>query len=62
MLSWWTFSDIFEEGGLWSTPFGGPQQWGLLDIYGVPKPSYRAFQLLHRSGAFLASPLLSSRS
>ena len=42
--SFWTFSDIFEEGGLSSIPFHGG--FGLLNIHGIPKPSYRAFQLL----------------
>jgi len=50
ILSWWTFSDIFEEDGFWSFPFYGNDQWGLIDIYGIPKPDYRAFQLLHESG------------
>lgn len=42
--SFWTFSDIFEECGLSSVPFHGG--FGLLNIHGIPKPSYRAFQLL----------------
>ena len=46
--SFWTFSDIFEEGGMPSQPFHGG--FGLLTLHGVPKPVYRAFQLLHRSG------------
>jgi len=33
-----------------SSPFYGNSQWGLIDIYGIPKPDYRAFQLLHQSG------------
>jgi xylan 1,4-beta-xylosidase len=44
--SYWTFSDIFEECGLSSLPFHGG--FGLLTIHGIPKPSYRAFQLLAR--------------
>lgn len=44
--SFWTFSDIFEECGLSSVPFHGG--FGLLNIHGIPKPSYRAFQLLSR--------------
>jgi xylan 1,4-beta-xylosidase len=50
IMSWWTFSDIFEEPGFLSQPFGAVTQWGLLNIYGIPKPSYRAFQLLHGAG------------
>jgi xylan 1,4-beta-xylosidase len=46
--SYWTFSDIFEENYFCSTPFHGG--FGLLNIYGIPKPSYRAFELLHRLG------------
>lgn len=44
--SFWTFSDIFEEAAFSSSPFHGG--FGLLNIHGIPKPSYRAFQLLSR--------------
>ena len=46
--SYWTFSDIFEENYFNSSPFHGG--FGLLNIYGVPKPAYRAYQLLHHLG------------
>jgi xylan 1,4-beta-xylosidase len=46
--SYWTFSDVFEEGSLIPTPFHGG--FGLLTIQGIPKPSFRAFQLLHGTG------------
>ena len=46
--SYWTFSDLFEENYFPSMPFQGG--FGLLNIYGIPKPSYRAYQLLHRLG------------
>ena len=46
--SWWTFSDLFEENYLSSTPFHGG--FGLLNIHGVAKPVYRAYQLLHALG------------
>jgi len=46
--SYWTFSDIFEENYFSSIPFHGG--FGLQNIYGVPKPAYRAFELLHRLG------------
>jgi len=46
--SYWTFSDIFEENYFPSVPFHGG--FGLLNIYGVAKPAYRAFQLLHELG------------
>jgi xylan 1,4-beta-xylosidase len=46
--AFWTFSDIFEENFFPSTPFHGG--FGLLTVHGVPKPTYRAFELLHRLG------------
>jgi xylan 1,4-beta-xylosidase len=46
--SYWAFSDIFEENYFCSLPFHGG--FGLLNIYGIPKPAYRAYQLLHRLG------------
>ena len=46
--SFWTFSDIFEENYFPSVPFHGG--FGLLNLHGIAKPAYRAFQLLHRSG------------
>lgn len=48
LMSYWTFSDIFEEGGFESEPFH--EGFGMLTIHRVPKPAYRAFQLLHRTG------------
>ena len=46
--SFWTFSDIFEENYFPSVPFHGG--FGLLNLHGIPKPTYRAFELLHNSG------------
>ena len=46
--SYWTFSDIFEENYFPSVPFHGG--FGLLNIHGIAKPSYRAFELLHTLG------------
>jgi xylan 1,4-beta-xylosidase len=46
--SYWIFSDIFEENYFSSIPFHGG--FGLLNIYGIPKPAYRAYQLLHGIG------------
>jgi xylan 1,4-beta-xylosidase len=46
--SYWTFSDIFEENYFPSTPFHGG--FGLLNLYGIAKPAYRAYQLLYRLG------------
>lgn len=46
--SFWTFSDIFEEHHFSSLPFHGG--FGLLTLHGIPKPTYRAFELFHRLG------------
>jgi xylan 1,4-beta-xylosidase len=51
--SYWTFSDIFEENYFPWSPFHGG--FGLLNLYGVAKPSYRAFELLHALGNELVS-------
>jgi xylan 1,4-beta-xylosidase len=48
MMSYWTFSDVFEEGGVVKTPFYGG--FGLLAEDSLPKPSFNAFLLLHRLG------------
>jgi xylan 1,4-beta-xylosidase len=48
MMSYWTFSDVFEEQGVIKTPFYGG--FGLLAEDGIPKPSYDAFGLLHMLG------------
>src|SRR5437764_2171330 len=47
--SFWTFSDIFEENYFPSVPFHGG--FGLLNLHGIAKPTYRAFELLHKLGA-----------
>jgi xylan 1,4-beta-xylosidase len=46
--SFWTFSDIFSENYFPSVPFQGG--FGLLNIHGIAKPLYRAFQILHGLG------------
>lgn len=46
--SYWTFSDIFCENYFPSVPFHGG--FGLLNLHGIPKPTYRAYQLLHQLG------------
>jgi xylan 1,4-beta-xylosidase len=48
MMSFWTFSDVFEEGGPISRPFEG--QFGLRAKGGINKPSYYDFGLLHQLG------------
>ncbi len=46
--SFWTFTDIFEENYFPSIPFHGG--FGLQNIHGIPKPTYRAYELLHHLG------------
>ncbi len=64
MLSFWTFSDVFEEGGPIQRPFEG--HFGLRAKGGVNKPSFYAFGLLHRLGdrrlADMAPNILVTRS
>lgn len=47
-MSYWTFSDVFEEGGVVKTPFYGG--YGLLAAQGIPKAAFHAFRLLHHLG------------
>ena len=49
MMSFWTFSDVFEEGGPIARPFVG--MFGLRAEGGINKPSYYAYGLLHKLGA-----------
>jgi xylan 1,4-beta-xylosidase len=48
MMSFWTFSDVFEENGPKHEPFDGG--FGLMALGGIKKPSYSAFALLHLLG------------
>ena len=48
MMSYWTFSDVFEEQGVVKQPFYGG--YGLIAEGGIPKPSFAAFELLHKLG------------
>jgi len=48
ILSYWAFSDVFEEQGVVKEPFYGG--FGLIAEDGLPKPSFNAFKLLHRLG------------
>jgi xylan 1,4-beta-xylosidase len=55
MLSFWTFSDVFEEGGPIPKPFEG--EFGLRAKGGINKPSYYDYGLLHQLGdKRMASP------
>jgi xylan 1,4-beta-xylosidase len=48
MMSFWTFSDVFEENGPVRTPFYGG--FGLVAAGGIHKSSFNAFALLHKLG------------
>ncbi|HEU5457462.1 MAG TPA: glycosyl hydrolase family 39 [Terracidiphilus sp.] len=48
MMSWWTFDDVFEEGGVPREPFDGG--FGLIASGSIRKPSFYDFQLLHTLG------------
>lgn len=55
MLSFWTFDDVFEEGGVKTMPFDGG--FGLIAPGRIKKPSFYDFALLHRLGDMrLANP------
>ncbi len=47
-MSYWSFSDVFEEQGIVRTPFYGG--FGLLAANHIPKPSLNAFAMLHQLG------------
>jgi xylan 1,4-beta-xylosidase len=48
MMSYWTFSDVFEEQGVVKKPFYGG--FGLLAEESIPKPAFNDFALLHALG------------
>jgi xylan 1,4-beta-xylosidase len=47
-MSYWVFTDIFEEMGPRATPFHGG--FGLLNYQSIKKPAYYSFQFLNRLG------------
>jgi len=47
-MSYWTFSDQFEEAGIPNTPFHGG--FGLVTTQGLPKPAYFAYRFLNELG------------
>jgi len=56
MMSYWSFSDVFEEQGVVKTPFYGG--YGIVAEDGIPKPAYDVFLLLHGLGEErLAAPV-----
>jgi xylan 1,4-beta-xylosidase len=48
MMSYWTFSDVFEEQGVVKTPFYGG--YGLIAAGNIPKAALNDFRLLHQLG------------
>ncbi|MBX6385334.1 MAG: beta-xylosidase [Microbispora sp.] len=55
-ISYWTFTDVFEEGGAGIGPFHGG--FGLVNEAGIHKPTFHAFTMLARLGdrLLLATP------
>jgi xylan 1,4-beta-xylosidase len=47
-MSYWTFTDIFEESGVVPSPFHGG--FGMINFQGLRKPSFYAYQFLNRLG------------
>jgi len=47
-MSYWVFTDIFEEPGPRYTPFHGG--FGMLTIQGINKPAFYAYQFLNKLG------------
>ena len=47
-MDYWSFSDVFEEQGVVTTPFYGG--FGLVAADGIPKPSLNVFRALHKLG------------
>ena len=47
-MSYWVFTDIFEEAGPPMAPFHGG--FGLLTVQGIKKPAYFAYQFMNRLG------------
>ncbi len=48
MMSYWSFSDVFEEQGVVKKPFYGG--FGIMAEDDLPKPAFNAFKLLHQLG------------
>ncbi len=47
-MSYWVFTDIFEESGTVPSPFHGG--FGMMNFQGLKKPSFYAYQFLNRLG------------
>lgn len=50
-MSYWTFSNVFEEGGVPGGIFN--DVFGMLDQWGIARPSFHSFVLLHKLGESL---------
>ena len=53
-LSYWTFTDVFEEGGAGDTVFHGG--FGMINLQGIVKPTFHAYRFLHALGDELLAP------
>jgi xylan 1,4-beta-xylosidase len=62
-MSYWTFSNVFEEGGVPSGIFNNT--FGMLDQWGIARPSFHSFVFLHKLGNSLlgsdAGPVMATR-
>jgi xylan 1,4-beta-xylosidase len=62
-MSYWTFSNVFEEGGVPGGIFNST--FGMLDQWGIARPSFHSFVFLHKLGKSLlstdAGPALATR-
>ncbi|MFJ2674873.1 beta-xylosidase [Streptomyces sp. NPDC087525] len=47
-LAYWTFTDVFEEGGAGDELFHGG--FGMITLPGIPKPTFHAYRMLHTLG------------
>ncbi|KAL6352110.1 hypothetical protein LRP88_14552 [Fusarium phalaenopsidis] len=47
-IAYWTFTDVFEEEGAGIEPFHGG--FGLVNLQGIPKPTFHAFRILQSLG------------
>jgi xylan 1,4-beta-xylosidase len=47
-LSYWTFTDVFEEGGCGDTIFHGG--FGMINLQGIVKPAFHAYRFMSQLG------------
>ena len=47
-MSYWVFSDIFEESGVPPSPFHGG--FGFMNVHGIRKPTFYSFQFMNELG------------